>query len=216
LRTPLSILRLELELALASEQSREQLQARLRSVAEEVDRLTKLAQDLLVIARAEQDRLPLDKQWVDVRQVMSAVARRFAAPADGIGRAVKLDERAIAPVGGTHIAVEGDPARLEQALTNIVSNALRHGDGSVVLRPTVRGGSVELHVLDEGSGFEPGFLPRAFERFSRADASRSRGGAGLGLSIVQVIAEAHGGRAHATNREGGGADVWLELPRARR
>jgi signal transduction histidine kinase len=67
-------------------------------------------------------------------------------------------------------------------------------------------------VLDGGPGFDPCFLPRAFERFSRADPARSGGGAGLGLSIVQVIAEAHGGRAHAANREGGGADVWLSLP----
>ncbi len=69
-------------------------------------------------------------------------------------------------------------------------------------------------MLDDGRGFEPGFLPRAFERFSRADPARSGGGAGLGLSIVQVIAEAHGGRAYAANRERGGADVWLSLPNA--
>ena len=67
-------------------------------------------------------------------------------------------------------------------------------------------------MLDEGHGFEPDFLPHAFERFSRADPARSRGGAGLGLSIVQVIAEAHGGHAYAANREAGGADVWLALP----
>ena len=68
-------------------------------------------------------------------------------------------------------------------------------------------------MLDQGRGFEPEFLTRAFERFSRADPARSRGGAGLGLSIVKVIAEAHGGRAGAENREDG-ADVWLSLPAA--
>jgi signal transduction histidine kinase len=94
----------------------------------------------------------------------------------------------------------------------MVSNALWHGGGAVVLRAARVGGSVELHVLDEGAGFESEFLPRAFERFSRADPARSRGGAGLGLSIVQVIAEAHGGRAGAANRAEGGADVWLSLP----
>ncbi len=67
-------------------------------------------------------------------------------------------------------------------------------------------------MLDEGGGFAPGYLPRAFERFSRADPARSGAGAGLGLSIVQVIAEAHGGHAHAANRKRGGADVWLSLP----
>ncbi|MHB8694769.1 MAG: HAMP domain-containing sensor histidine kinase [Solirubrobacteraceae bacterium] len=205
LRTPLAILKLELELALASESSREELYDRLRSVSEEVDRLVTLAQDLLIIARADQDRLPLEMRPVEVREVLAAVAARFAEPASSLGRAVKLD-------GIWGLAVEGDPARLEQALTNMVSNALRHGDGAVVLSAGRRNGSIELHVLDEGEGFETDFLPRAFERFSRADPARCRGGSGLGLSIVSVIAEAHGGHACAANRDTGGADVWLSLP----
>jgi two-component system, OmpR family, sensor kinase len=209
LRTPLSILKLELELALASDSSHQELQTRLRSAAEEVDRLAKLAHDLLVIARAEQERLPLEKRRLEVRDVLDAVAARFAAQASSEGRGVTVE-------GADRLAVEADAARLEQAITNMVLNALCHGDGSVVLRAWKRNGSVELHVLDEGKGFEPSFLPRAFDRFSRADAARSRGGAGLGLSIVQVIAEAHGGRAYSANRECGGADVWLSLPSAPR
>lgn len=205
LRTPLSILKLELELALSSEISREELGRRLRSVAEEVDRLINLATDLLVIARAEQGRLPLDRRPVEVPELLGTVAARFATPAGGIGRAVRVEE-------GDGLALDADRARLEQALTNMVSNALRHGDGTVALRAVRSDGSLELHVLDEGDGFDPEFLPHAFERFSRADPARRRGGAGLGLSIVQVVAEAHGGRAYAANREGGGADVWLSLP----
>ncbi len=207
LRTPLSILKLELELALASDISREELQARVRSAAEEVDRLAKLAQDLLVIARAELGRLPLEKRSVQVREVLGAVAERFAAPSAGTGRPVTVED-------SDGLTVNADATRLEQALMNMVSNALRHGGGTVVLRARRRGRTVELHVLDQGPGFEPGFLPRAFERFSRADPARSGGGAGLGLSIVQVIAEAHGGHACAANRERGGADVWLSLPGA--
>lgn len=211
LRTPLSILKLELELALSSDSSREQLQSRLRSVAEEVERLAKLARDLLVIARAEQERLPLEKRPVDVGRVLGEVAGRFATAAGGKGRALRIED----PLrrGATdRLEVKADQESLEQALTNMVSNALVHGDGSVVLRAEERDGRVELHVLDEGRGFDPVFLPRAFERFTRADPARSRGGSGLGLSIVQVIAEAHGGRAYAANRDSGGADVWLELP----
>ncbi len=207
LRTPLSILKLELELALASDISREELQMRVRSAAEEVDRLAKLAQDLLVIARAELGRLPLEKRRVEVREVLGAVAERFAAPSAGTGRPLAIEE-------SDGLTLDADPTRLEQALTNMVSNALRHGDGAVIMRARRRGGVVELHVLDDGRGFEPSFLPRAFERFSRADPARSGGGAGLGLSIVQVIAEAHGGHAYAANREPGGADVWLSLPSA--
>ena len=110
----------------------------------------------------------------------------------------------------------GDRIRLEQALGNLVENALRYGAGDVGLSASTENGFVQLHVTDEGTGFPPEFLERAFERFTRPDAARSRGGTGLGLSIVRVIAEAHGGVAVATNRAGGGADVgWLCL-RARR
>jgi len=74
-------------------------------------------------------------------------------------------------------------------------------------------GRVELHVQDEGSGFPPVFVEHAFERFTRPAAGRERGGAGLGLSIVQTIAEAHGGSVAAANVPGAGADVWLAVPR---
>lgn len=207
LRTPLAVLKLELELALSNELSAEELQERVRSAAEEVDRLTKIAQDLLFIARADQGRLPLDKHRLSVQEVLSAVAARFEQSAATRGRTVTAE-----PAAG--LAVDADHAWLEQALTNLVSNALRHGEGPVVLRASRAAGNVELHVLDEGRGFDREFLRCAFERFSRADPARSGGGAGLGLSIVRAIAEAHGGCAGAANRDGGGADVWISLPAA--
>ena len=107
-----------------------------------------------------------------------------------------------------------DPARVEQALANLVENALSHGDGDVVLAALEHDDDVELHVTDRGPGFPDAFLERAFDRFSRADEARSRGGAGLGLSIVSLIAQAHGGDVGAANRPDGGADVWLSVPRA--
>jgi two-component system, OmpR family, sensor kinase len=133
------------------------------------------------------------------------VTNRIASAARG-ARIITAD-----PAGDLVIAA--DPDQLEQALTNMVTNAMRYGEGPVRLAATERNGRVELHVLDEGPGFAPGFLPMAFERFSRADPARSRGGAGLGLSIARLIAEAHGGTADAANRPGGGADVWVSLPR---
>ena len=108
--------------------------------------------------------------------------------------------------------IDLDDTRIEQALANLVENALLYGAGDVELFAARSNGTVELHVADRGPGFPPAFLERAFDRFSRADEARSDGGAGLGLSIVGLIAEAHGGKAHAANRPGGGADVWLELP----
>ena len=107
----------------------------------------------------------------------------------------------------------GDRMRLEQALGNLVENALRHGEGEVRLSARAEDGMLELHVLDQGAGFPPDFIADAFTRFARPDQGRARGGSGLGLSIVRTIAEAHDGSAHAANLQGGGADVWLSLPR---
>jgi two-component system, OmpR family, sensor kinase len=105
-----------------------------------------------------------------------------------------------------------DAGRIAQAIDNMLDNALRHATSEVELSTRIAGSSVEIHVLDDGPGFPPEFLPRAWERFSRADAARTDDGAGLGLSIVRTIAELHGGRTEASNRPGGGADVWIILP----
>jgi signal transduction histidine kinase len=134
------------------------------------------------------------------------VAERFKGRAAAADRTISVDD--------SDLAVEGDRLRLEQALTNLVDNSLRHGDGTVQLWARAAAGRVELHVSDQGAGFAPGFVERAFERFSRADEARARGGSGLGLAIVETIAAAHGGIARATNCPGGGADVWIEIAEA--
>jgi signal transduction histidine kinase len=96
----------------------------------------------------------------------------------------------------------------------MVDNALRHGEGEVRIWAAADPGGVKLHVSDQGDGFPPEFIPRAFERFSRADAARGHGGAGLGLAIVETIALAHGGFAGTANDPDGGADIWIEIPAA--
>jgi signal transduction histidine kinase len=108
--------------------------------------------------------------------------------------------------------VRGSEPRIEQALLNLVDNALRHGNGSVRIETARAGDDVELHVVDDGPGFPDGFAAAAFDRFTRGERGRSGEGAGLGLAIVRAIAEAHGGRAGATNMPAGGADVWISLP----
>ena len=108
------------------------------------------------------------------------------------------------------LRVRADPLRLRQALSNLVDNALRHGEGTIVLRAAAAGEDVVLEVSDEGEGFAPDIAGRAFERFARGDAARSRGGTGLGLAIVRVIAEAHGGSAEIVESPHG-ATVRLRL-----
>jgi heavy metal sensor kinase len=206
LRTPLSLLKTELELALRRARSPEELEDALCSAAASTDRLARLADDLLVLARAERGRLPLKRECVDVLDVLDSVAASFAARAETERRVVRI-------AGDGAVVVTADRLRLEQALSNLVDNALRHGRGPVTLSTHARSGAVELHVTDEGGGFPTVFLDRAFERFSRADG-RSSDGSGLGLAIVDTIARAHGGRAAASNRSSGGADVWVELPTA--
>jgi two-component system, OmpR family, sensor kinase len=205
LRTPLSILKAELELAVREGRSPQELRAALESAAEETDRLVQLAEDLLVIARLDQGRLPLRPVDVDADDLLATVAARFEARARAAGRAVSV-------AGDEGAVVRGDRVRLEQALGNLVDNALRHGAGDVLLSARPSGKGVELHVTDSGPGLAPDFIDHAFERFARADGARSRGGAGLGLAIVAAIASSHGGSARAANLAGGGADVWIELP----
>jgi heavy metal sensor kinase len=204
LRTPLAILRGELELALRRERSPAELRATIEAALEEALRLSALADDLLVLARADEGQLPLDPRPLDAATLLETVRGRFARRAEELGRPLAAD----APAG---LPLHGDPTRLEQALGNLVDNALRHGAGAVALSARADGDGVALTVADEGPGFDPEFAQRAFERFSRADAARSRGGTGLGLAIVRAIAEAHGGRARID-----GAGVTLIVPSSAR
>ena len=205
LRTPLALLKTELEIALRQPRSRDELEAALRSAADETDRLTRLAEDLLLVARADEGRLPIRLEQVSARQVLADVAARFEPRAGEQGRPIVV-------VDGPDAAVEADVARLEQALGNLVDNALVHGGGEVELTVRESAGSIELHVSDHGSGFPPSFVGRAFDRFSRADEARGLGGTGLGLAIVELIARAHGGSASIATAPGGGADAWIALP----
>jgi signal transduction histidine kinase len=207
LRTPLAMLRTELELALRRPRSHDELRDAVRSAAQETNRLSQLAEDLLLIARADQGGLPIRREHVPVGELFGTVADRFARRAEEHGQAID--------VRLTGTAVDADPSRVEQALSNLVENALVHGAGPIDLYAVERDDVVELHVADSGPGFPDDFVARAFDRFSRADDARSSGGSGLSLSIVALIAEAHGGAAGVANRPGGGGDAWVTVPRAR-
>jgi len=204
LRTPLALLKTQLELALRHSRSTEELEAAIRGAAEDTERLSRLADDLLLLARAEQGRVPLRREPVDVADVLETVAGRFQS------RAVSEQRDLSVTTDDDPLVVSADRPLLEQALANMVDNAFTHGAGRVTLTAEQRNGSAELHVLDEGVGFPADFLAHAFERFSRAQKTTAEG-SGLGLAIVETIAEAHDGRAGAANAPSGGTDVWLAL-----
>ncbi len=201
LRTPLAMLRAELELALRRERTPEELDRAVRSAAEETERLSRLAEDLLVLARAQDGELPVRREPVAAAELIDDIAARFRPRANDAGRAVDTGAE-------DGLVLDVDRLRAEQALGNLIDNALRHGQGRILVDAR-RGepGSVELHVHDAGPGFPPELADRAFEPFSRGNAARTGPGAGLGLAIVDVIARAHGGSAHVS-----GADAWIVLP----
>jgi two-component system, OmpR family, sensor kinase len=205
LRTPLALLRAELDYALRYADTADELRDALRAASQETDRLVQLAGDLLLIASGDLGHLALCLERLNATEVLESVRQRFAWRAEAEGRSVVLSDRA-------KMVVVGDRLRLEQALGNLVENALRHGAGQVTLAASAAASAVELLVRDQGSGFPPEFLAHAFERFTRGDPSHSGEGAGLGLTIVQAIAQAHGGRATAGNRSAGGAEVTIHLP----
>lgn len=204
MRTPLALVKGELELAARPDAGLDEMRASIVSAAEENDRLVRLAEDLLVLARVD-DGAVTHGEPVPVDDLADRVEAQAASSGLAFSRA--------ADVAGEATVVHGDPRRLQRALLNVVRNARDAGATSVAFEARGTPASVELHVLDDGPGFPEAFLSTAFERFARADDARTRGGAGLGLAIVRSIAEAHGGSAGARNRPEGGADVWIVLPR---
>ena len=207
LRTPLAAHKAELELALRYGATTDELRAAIASAIEEADRLSQLSESLLVIARSDKGTLHLNLEPIGIADLFATMGDRMSARAERDGRELHFEDAA-------HEAIEADRMRVEQAVGNLLENALQHGAGLIRVWSHRARGRIEIHVSDEGDGFPPDFLPHAFERFRRADTARSTEGTGLGLAIVKAIAEAHGGSATARNASGGGAEVWIELAAA--
>ena len=205
LRTPLTMLKTELELMARDRPTGAHLAGSIDAAVDEADRLARLIDDLLVVARSDADGLAVRLEDVRVAELLAVVASRYEQAGAGQRIAVAAREA---------LVVRADPGRLEQALGNLVDNAVRHGRGPITVSAEPRGDVLELHVRDSGPGFPPGFAARAFDRFARADDARGEGGSGLGLAIVRAIARGHGGDAHIARGADGGADVWLALPAA--
>jgi two-component system sensor histidine kinase BaeS len=231
LRTPLTNLRAQLEaiedgLVAADE-------AALRSLHEETLLLSRLVEDLQDLAIAESGGLRLDRGDVAPREALASAAAAFRSRAESEGIALEVEP---APAGLP--PVSADPARLAQVLRNLVANALTHTPrgGRVTLRAVRDEGAggaagagaaayaaadapagapaVRFEVRDTGEGIPTEHLPHVFDRFYRADPSRARatGGAGLGLSIVRHLVEAHGGRVAVASAPGAGTVVSFTIP----
>ena len=209
LRTPLAVLRGELELGGRPGRTQEELAATVARAGEESARLARLTEQLLFLARSDEDRVTPHREPTDVTEMLNRSAARAAARADAPG--VSCEVRAPAD-----LTARVDPQRMGEIIDNLVDNAVRFARPGtpIVLSAQAVGPDLTIEVADSGPGFPTEFLPHAFERFARPDSSRARsdGGAGLGLAIVRAIAQAHGGSAEARNRPEGGAVVRLELP----
>jgi two-component system OmpR family sensor kinase len=202
LRTPIAVIKTELEGALATTDYGPEVRAALVAAVEECDHLIQLAEDLLVIARAGEGELPVRREAIPANELFDGVRARFVDRARRQGRAIRVE------VDGVD-RVSADPLRVRQALGNLVDNALRHGDGEIVLRAHASPDGVELVVSDGGAGFASDIAPRAFQRFARGDQDRTGRGTGLGLAIVRAVAEAHGGTATIVPGTGAGVRIWL-------
>lgn len=195
LRTPVTTLKAELELALNQSVGVDELRTAIARALSDADYLSLLTEDLLVMARADDGRLALRRTEVDLGELASQVASGFRARADAVGCSVSVDVEATAHV---------DPLRIRQVLNNLIDNALRHGGtgNKIFIRGSSGPGGVELVVEDRG----PGFTGDPFS------GTEPVAGSGLGMRIVKAIVEAHGGQVEASNREAGGARVQMRFP----
>ena len=211
LRTPLSAMKLMLETVMVSDDDTEARTLFLPQVADEVERMIRLVQDLLDLARSDAGAMPVRRERFDLTEVATSTVNSFAQRADGLGVELDLD----APVA---IDVDADRGSLVQVTMNLVDNALRHtpAAGRVTVELSRDGSDALLRVRDTGIGIPFTDLGRIFERFYVVDRSRSRehGGTGLGLAIAKQLVEAQGGSLIAESVYGHGATFTVRLPAA--
>ena len=208
LRTPLTALRTVGEVALRGRHDAEGYREVIGSMLEEVDRLTRLTDELLTLARADAGEAKLRLEPVDLGALARDVAGHLSVLAEEKEQKLELD---VAPLN-----VQADRTVLRQALVNLAVNAIKYAPEHTRIRLATgrRGGAAVLEVADEGPGIPPEHRERLFERFYRVDKSRSRemGGTGLGLALVKWAAEAHGGRVELETEVGRGSTFRIVLP----
>jgi heavy metal sensor kinase len=209
LRTPLTILRGELEAAVQQPQIAPELRETLGSALEETERLSRIVESLMAIARLDAGEAKVEHAHFDLAELTSSTTEQMRLLAEDKNVALRCEAE-------RQVRVEGDRARLKQVIVNLVDNAIKYtpAGGLVGVKVWASDGHAVLEVSDNGVGIPPEALPHIFERFYRVDKARSRqmGGAGLGLSIIKAIVMAHGGQVKVESAEGRGSRFLVELP----
>lgn len=209
LRTPLAALRGHTEVALSRPRTNQEFRTLMEESLEEFERLTRIAEDLLLLARAEAGQPVLQRAPLRLDAAIADVVDLFHAMAEERGVELTFSERC-------EIWVDGDSGRLRQMFGNLLDNALKFttAGGKVQVSLVRKSNLAQLTVRDSGVGIAPEHLPRLFDRFYRVDQARSRasGGAGLGLAICRAILEAHRGEIRVESRLGRGTDIIVRLP----
>lgn len=211
LRTPLTIMRMELEAVSQETSLGNALREKIASILEETERLARTVEGLFAISRLEAGEALMEVTHFDLSDLVSTTAEQMALLADEKSVAVRL--QAAEP-----IQVSGDRFRLKQVIVNLLDNAIKYSPvgGEIILSTRTMEGQALFEVADHGPGIPAEALPQVFDRFFRADAVRTHtaSGAGLGLSIVRSICQAHGGTVEAANRPTGGCCITVRLPLA--
>ena len=205
LRTPLALMSAEVELALHQPRDAEYLRNVVVAVASETERMAFLADALLDLEELE-GGVHSSERPADIGTILRTSADRYRTLLEREGRSIVVEAAA-------DVVCSVSEPWIDAALSNLVSNAARYGAGTVTLSASTNGDMLLVAVDDEGEGFPDDLGDRAFDRFTRADASRTTRGSGLGLSLVMAVARAHGGTARIEMREGSTTRIVMEIPR---
>ena len=206
-KTPLAIIRGEIDLALRRDRSQEDLYKALRVIDEEIDGLVRLVNDLNFLVKSDAKQLTIRKKHLSLTQLLSQVVSLYRDRAEKEGISIQFED-------SDKIELEGDDIYLKRMFVNLLDNAIKFTEqgGKITVSCSIKNGMVTIAFVDTGIGIDEGTLGRIGTRFYRADQVRSKEGAGLGLSIVKAICDAHQGRMNIESQIGKGTSVFINLP----
>lgn len=207
LRTPLTAIQGQLEVALFTAESKEQLREAIENALQDVERLSNLVRALLLLSQSETGQIPMNRSAVDLNELLKELAEQFQIPAEASGVEMTFS-------GNSRALCEVDRVQIGRVITNLLSNALKYTpeNGWVKTYAETRGSRVRLVVEDSGVGIPADHLPNIFDRFYRVPDPNPEKGLGLGLSFVAAIVKAHGGEIRVDSKPGEGSRFEVILP----